>query len=184
MSEPFLILSEILKKSTLSWSAKAVLAELEDRRNKRTGLCNPKRATLAAELNLSIVTVSRCLSRLRNLGLIECHKTQLGFRFSIAPRAKWPDLLPNQNDTAETIPAVSKRYGAPNQNDTAEPAHPYMNLPRIEPPLQRRSRSAAAGARAFHPAPKPKPLTREQEFAAEYERRRNEREQLKRQQQA
>ena len=71
----FLIVSKgLLADKTVSTTAKLLFAQLCDHRNRGTGQCNPRRRKLAEELGVSIPTVSRALTELRKVGLIQSTK--------------------------------------------------------------------------------------------------------------
>jgi len=78
----------IVAKSTLadkniSATAKLLFAQLCDHRNRRTGQCNPRQATLARELGISVDTIQRSLSALCRHGLVSIHRGQYGCRYEI-----------------------------------------------------------------------------------------------------
>jgi DNA-binding transcriptional MocR family regulator len=70
--QPVLIITkELIADNRISLTARLLLAQLLEHRNKTTGQCNPRETTLAKELGSSRRTVIRKLKELRGAGLIE-----------------------------------------------------------------------------------------------------------------
>lgn len=100
----------ILTASEITVTARLVLAQLYDHRNKRTGQCNPKIRTLASELGLSISTVGRALRSLREAAMVKITWRQ---------RSSDYQILNGQNDRTEN-PDRSKRPIKNGQNDRSD----------------------------------------------------------------
>jgi DNA-binding transcriptional MocR family regulator len=84
----FLIVGKAIAADTrLSATAKLLYAQLYDHRNKRTGQCNPKQSLLARELGISMDTVQRHLSQLRQHGFVVITRGQNGCRYEIPETA-------------------------------------------------------------------------------------------------
>jgi DNA-binding transcriptional MocR family regulator len=117
--QSFLIISkEILADKRISVTAKLLLAQLIDHRNKQTGQCNPKRQTLARELGVSVPTIQRALSELIKAEFIRSTKR---------PRTNFYEFLSDQIDPAE--PRVgSNRSGMSDQIDPAGPPVSFNEL--------------------------------------------------------
>jgi DNA-binding transcriptional regulator YhcF (GntR family) len=82
--QSFLIISkEILADKRISVTAKLLLAQLIDHRNKNTGQCNPKWQTLAAELDISQRTIARAMQELKQAGWIAWKRTRLSSKYEI-----------------------------------------------------------------------------------------------------
>jgi len=78
----FLIVTKaVLADKRISTTAKVVLAQLMDHRNKTTGQCNPRETSLAEELGISRRTVLRALKELRCVGWIQAKRGQNGNRY-------------------------------------------------------------------------------------------------------
>ena len=78
----FLIVTKaVLADKRISTTAKLVLAQLMDHRNKTTGQCNPRESSLAEELGISRQTVLRGLKELRRAGWIQAKRGQNGNRY-------------------------------------------------------------------------------------------------------
>ena len=80
----FLIVTkELLKDKQLSATAKLLLAQLLDHRNKTTGQCNPRIKTLAEELGVSQSTAGRALRELREARLVKITWSSRSSRYEI-----------------------------------------------------------------------------------------------------
>jgi DNA-binding transcriptional MocR family regulator len=80
----FLIVTkEVLADKRFSATTKLLLAQLRDHRNRRTGQCYPRQATLARELGVSVDTVQRSLNALRQAGWLTVFREQYGCRYEI-----------------------------------------------------------------------------------------------------
>ena len=112
-----IITKAVLASKCISKTTALLLMQLEDHRNKRTGQCNPKIATLAREIGVCERTIDSALGQLRSLGLLLCRKGQRGSTYEVAARAEWAEILRRKNLRC-----------ARRKNCAAEPAHPYMNL--------------------------------------------------------
>jgi DNA-binding transcriptional MocR family regulator len=91
----FLIVTKaVLADKRISTTAKFVLAQLMDHRNKQTGQCNPRIRKLAEELGISISTAGRALRALREVGLVKVIWRQ---------RASCYEILFGQNDRSCSV---------------------------------------------------------------------------------
>ena len=80
----FLIITKALAaEKRISAAAKLLLAQLLDHRNRQTGQCNPKIATLAQELGLSISTAGRAMRSLREAGMVKVKWRQRSSQYEI-----------------------------------------------------------------------------------------------------
>src|SRR5215831_10437736 len=85
----FLIVSkELAADNRLSVTAKLLLAQLLDHRNRRTGQCNPQILTLAGELGIYRTTVIRGLAELKRAGWIETKRGQNGNRYTFPAKSQ------------------------------------------------------------------------------------------------
>ena len=78
-------------------SVQWVLAALLWHRNRKTGQCNPRIATLATELHFSERTVKYALRWLKETGIVTGRNRGQGYSeqsYRIAPQAQWPSLIP------------------------------------------------------------------------------------------
>lgn len=66
------------KPSVTAASMKSVLVALADRKNTKTGQCNPSQETLARDTALSVSTVNRALAGLMQLGVVERKRNPIG----------------------------------------------------------------------------------------------------------
>ena len=137
----YLIIAKvILTDKRLSATARLLLAQLLDHRNKRTGECFPHEATLAQELGVTRLTVIRCLARLKKAGLLDVTRTQRGNRY------KFPMY---HFDTSQVSFSDSAKY----QNDTSEPPVSF-NEPYISEEERARAEARPRGSSPF-PVKKP-----------------------------
>ena len=112
MDRTYLIISkEILTDKRIPATARLLLAQLLDHRNKRTGQCNPGEEKLAEELGVCRRTVIRGLAALKSAGWIEIKRTQRGNRY------EFPMC---QNVTSQ----VTDCHSAECQSVTSEPPYP------------------------------------------------------------
>jgi hypothetical protein len=109
MRDPYLEDPKWLWSATgLSTHAKRLLVLLGDHKNAKPGQCNPRRKILAAELGVSMPTVTRKLVELRSLRLIQAIKGQRQNAYRIAPRSQWRKFLRDQNDQAESPASINE----------------------------------------------------------------------------
>jgi DNA-binding transcriptional MocR family regulator len=160
--QSFLIISkEILADKRISVTAKLLLAQLIDHRNKQTGQCNPKRQTLARELGVSVPTIQRALSELIKVEFIRSKKRS---------RTNFYEFLSDQIDPAE--PRVgSNRSGMSDQIDPAGPPVSFNELYIRGTTRAREASGNGAGSakRAFAPPIKRKKTLGEQALELYYE---------------
>lgn len=83
MPEPQLVVPlSMLDHPGLSVVARMVWLRLRGHLNRKTGQCNPRQATLARELNVSINTVHRAIVQLRQAGAVASRRTQYGCSYT------------------------------------------------------------------------------------------------------
>jgi hypothetical protein len=123
----FMIPETVAATKTLSSTAKLLLAQLLDHRNKRTAQCNPKQATLARELGISEDTVQRKLVELRRLGFVATKRHPYGCTYEIQ--------IPQIRGRETANPRVRNRK-------TADLGSPYPLF--LEPDLKNLVAAAAA----------------------------------------
>ena len=94
MTEPYVTITKSLVCSTrISATAMRLLLMLEIHRNKKTGQCNPKVRSLAAELGMGERSVRRDLAELRETGfIVEQKHGQRSDSYVIARVLEWPTL--------------------------------------------------------------------------------------------
>ncbi len=113
----FLIVTKaVLADKRISATAKLLLAVLRDHENKKTGQCNPRRATLAGNLDVCTKTVTRSLAQLCEAGYLTVKKGQRGNTY--VPCTSNPA---GTNSPGRENPAGTKSPGARSQNVPAEP---------------------------------------------------------------
>ena len=157
----------------ISSHAKALFSALLAYMNRRTRMCNPKLATLAARLEKSIATIKRALAELRRAGMVICYRSLWGNRYEIATPDRWqapnseaagPNSSSSSVSPAEGSPVIphSAHGRSHKEPDVLEPEERHDAADAvISTPLQ----AAAAAATAVgctepqHPAPQhPAPL--------------------------
>jgi hypothetical protein len=80
----FLIVAkELLTDKRISATAKLLLAQLQDHRNKQTGQCNPSRQKLTEELGVPLHTIKRALIELRKFGFIQSKQVRYSNNYEI-----------------------------------------------------------------------------------------------------
>jgi hypothetical protein len=165
-SMSYSILPRTLKEAPgLTMTAKVLLAELWEFRNRQTGQCNPRIAKLAERLGVVEKTIDRALASLYQIGLVVPRKGQRGNSYSIAPKTEWAVILQGQNVPAETGSAGTKCPRAQGQNVPA--GAPY---PLYEPSLRELHRAARGFPSKKNPSPKPpaRALTMDERVLAAY----------------
>jgi hypothetical protein len=136
----FLIVAkELAADKRISVTAKLLLAQLVDHRNGRTGQCNPRETTLAAELGICKRTVKYRLAELKRAGLIEVKRTQHGNHYKF-PGAK---DCPSQGQDRPLRRGKSCPSGAP---------YPLYESYVIEPAAKECASDAAAAVQPKPPA--------------------------------
>jgi hypothetical protein len=116
----------LARSKAITPAAKLLLIALRDHQNRRTGQCNPKAQTLAAETGMSKVTIWRLLGELRRCALIRSTRGQRASVYLIAPESEWGKLLLlYQSDRAEKRSGLSKRQDSRYQIDRTGPPYPY-----------------------------------------------------------
>ena len=85
------ISDEMLSRDDLSRTARLVYIYLLKFRNLRTGQCNPKRATLADKIGVSVATVKRALVELRQKGLIASQKHSRCNSYQVISPSCWKE---------------------------------------------------------------------------------------------
>lgn len=76
-------------KAGITARAKCLFAALIACRNRRTGFCSPRLATLAERLGASLRTIKRALAELVRTGMVIIHRCQVGNRYEIATPDRW-----------------------------------------------------------------------------------------------
>jgi DNA-binding transcriptional MocR family regulator len=79
-----IVAKEVLADKRISATAKLLLAQLLDHRNKKTGQCNPTHDTLAEELGTNVDKVQRAMAELYRFGFVQAKKGQRGCRYEIS----------------------------------------------------------------------------------------------------
>jgi hypothetical protein len=132
----FLIVTKaVLADKRISTTAKLLLAVLRDHRNKKTGQCNPRRAILAADLDVCTKTVTRALAQLCEAGYLTIQKGQRGNTYVPCIQNPAGAKSPGRKN-----PAGTKSPGARGQNVPAEVPVSLLT----EPDLLNQKGSAAA----------------------------------------
>ena len=80
---------ELLSRADHGHVARELYEHLLNSRNRKTGQCNPKRATLAGKMGISIPTVSRAVGELVAKGLISSRQKSACNEYEIIPPERW-----------------------------------------------------------------------------------------------
>ena len=132
---PFICLPDAaIWRPGLTAHAKVLFAALISCRNRRTGLCNPRLATLAERLEISLRTIKRALAELCRAGMIIVHRTLVGNRYDVAPPALWQEATSSRDIGAKCGPTMGPSV-APSERSLL-----------IEPDVINQSRGDAAAA--------------------------------------
>lgn len=141
----------LLANQRISVTAKLLLAQLLDHRNKQTGMCNPARQKLAEELGVNIHAVKRALRELYAAGLIHSEQGQRTNFYTI--------------QVAHIAPP-ERSGGAPARHQVAQYAPPGAARPYSSEPNLNEPAAGAAGAAAAEgptqPPPQRRPPAREE----------------------
>jgi DNA-binding transcriptional MocR family regulator len=144
----FLIVSKtILTDKRIPATARLLLAQLWDHRNKRTGQCNPKQATLARELGLSMATIERAIATLKRVGLITIKRAQTCCFYELQiPQSEGSDpsnrgvQIPQSEGSAPAYPLYEPYLKEPSVRAAARTRFPSKNKPyKTAPPPARKS---------------------------------------------
>lgn len=153
----FLIVAkEIVADKSLSATEKLLYAQLLDHRNRRTGQCNPKHATLARELGICERTVERSIQQLRDQGWITMRRGQNGCRYEIPTR--------------QNVGSHPTNPGVPTRQNVGSEAPVSFN----EPYLMNSSGVAAASSKrkSFNAPPPPRKSAQSETLEAYYREQR------------
>ena len=155
MNSDLRIPRSLLTASQLSMTARMVYAQLLDHRNRKTGQCNPKQDTLAAELGVSVDTVQRAISKLRAAGLIQTAKGRRGCSY-----------------TFPEFPATAKARSTTPQKRGAGPPYPLYEPIEVNLRASRGFPSQDKNLSTRHPGAVRKPPGTEQVLAIYYAKQR------------
>jgi biotin operon repressor len=128
----FLIVAkELAADKRISVTARLLLAQLLDHRNRKTAQCNPRETRLAEELGVSRRTIIRRLEELKKVGLLAVKRTGRSLQF---------EILMCQLVTSD----VPNGHIAMCQSVTSEPPHPLYESYQGEVSGSALKRAAAA----------------------------------------
>jgi|GEM_PF-5983932 len=121
----------------ISALAKCLFNALLACRNRRTGLCNPKLATLAARLGRSLRTIKRALAELYQAGMVVARRNLWGNRYEIATPDRWQ--RPGSSAAAEDsfVPNMAQAQ-VPNAAPHSCHPRPHKEPDVLEPEGQQR----------------------------------------------
>lgn len=130
----FIVARELIADKRISVTARLLLGFLLDHRNKQTGQCNPKRKTLARELGVSMVTISRALAELREGNFIRSKQQQHTASYQIQAY---------QIDNPDSRSGLSNRSPLAYQIDNPDPPYPLYESIKGEHTRARAKRASA-----------------------------------------
>jgi hypothetical protein len=134
-------------KPGISALAKCLFSALLAYKNRRTGICNPKLATLAERLGKSLRTIKRALAELYRAGMVIAHRNLWGNRYEIATPDQWQ--MPVSASAAEDsfVPNVAQAQVPNPAPHSCQTRHLEAATSLYEPDVIEPEGAAAAAAR-------------------------------------
>src|SRR5215467_9874554 len=101
---PMVMIPEALLRGGISRTAQLVYVYVRRHLNRKTGQCNPKHATIASRLRVSVATIRRALRELRAAGWLAWKRGHWGCNYECRDRS-----IPPGNDHSEAVTSDSSK---------------------------------------------------------------------------